>query len=94
MLAIEMTVEHLDGRTSTVRVLPVTQVAFERHFKTSFASAFSQTQSPLMEHVFWVAWHAARSGVDFDQWLETVAGLPTAVEEPVDPTSPAASAGQ
>lgn len=93
MVVIELAVEYLDGRTVTVRVLPVTQVAFERQFKMSFGAAFSEDSKPLMEHMFWVTWHAARTGLEFDDWLESVAGIPTSEPEAVDPTSPAVSAG-
>lgn len=86
-----MTVEYADGRTSPVRVLPVSQVAFERHFKTSFPEAFGGR--PSFEHLFWVAWHAARTGVEFDQWLESVAGVSFGADEPVDPTNPVPSDG-
>lgn len=90
MITISMTVAHDDGRQVPMTVKPVNQVAFERHFKMSFAAAFSD--NPSFEHIYWVAWHAARSGVEFDVWLDTVSGIDIDVMEPVDPTHQAASA--
>lgn len=91
MLSIAMTVAYSDGRSQRVTVKPVTQVAFERHFKCSFAEAFSG--QPAFEHIYFVAWHAARTGFEFDPWLDTVDGIDFEVPVQVDPTSPAASAG-
>lgn len=58
MLTLKMTVKYLDEREQTVTVLPVSQVAFERHFSCSFSKAFAE--APQLEHVFFLAWHAAR----------------------------------
>lgn len=92
MLNIVMTVHHQDGRDQRVVVKPINQVAFEREFKRSFAEAFNG--APAFEHIYWVAWHAARAGVEFDAWLDTVDGIDFGETVPVDPTNPAASAGE
>lgn len=90
---IEIDITYTDGRTQTARVLPVTHVALERHFKVAFAEAFSGT--PPFEYVYFMAWHAARTGLEFDDWMNTVAAIEQkASGESVDPTSPAVSAGE
>lgn len=92
LTTMKIEVTYLDGRVQTASVLPVTQVAFERNFKCSFVEAFDGT--PQLEHVYFLAWHAARTGLEFDDWLPSVAGISDEGTEPVDPTSPAASAGE
>jgi hypothetical protein len=94
MLELSMTVNYQDERTVKVTVLPVTQVAFERHFKCAFAAAFNEDVKPSFEHIYFIAWHAARSGLEFDPWLETVAGIEFGEATPVDPTNPAPLAGE
>lgn len=91
MLKLSMTITYLDDRTQEVTVLPVSQVAFERHFKCSFSSAFAE--APAFEHVLFLAWHSARTGLEFDPWLETVAGVELGAADAVDPTSPEVGAG-
>jgi hypothetical protein len=94
MVVIELSVEYLDGRVVNVRVLPVTQVAFERHFKMAFGAAFQPGVATQMEYLYWVAWHAARTGVEFDEWMESIGEVGATDDEAVDPTNPAASVGQ
>jgi hypothetical protein len=91
VLTLSMTINYLDERAVKVTVLPVTQVAFERHFKCAFSSAFAE--APAFEHVLFLAWHAARTGLEFDPWLETVAGVDLGDADAVDPTNPVPSAG-
>jgi hypothetical protein len=91
MLGMPMTINYIDDRSQEVTVLPVSQVAFERHFKCAFTAAFEQ--APAIEHIFYLAWHAARTGLEFDPWLETVAGVDVGAADAVDPTNPEPSAG-
>lgn len=79
-------VEYIDGRTAKVRVLPVTQYAFEREHKKPL-SAFANEQ--WMGDVFWLGWHASRSDLSFEEWLVTVAGVDIDEAEEADPTQPA-----
>lgn len=85
---------HLDDTSKNVTVLPVTHVAFEREFSMAFTEAFNTETSMRLEHLMWIAWHAARTGVAFDDWLETVKGLEIDEAEAVDPTNPAQPDGQ
>ncbi len=88
MFTQKIGVEYIDGRKAKINVLPVTHVAFEREFSMSFVAAFSEPTTLRMEHMLWLAWHAARTGTSFDDWLGTVAGLDMDVEStPVDPTN-------
>lgn len=93
MINLGMTVHYQDGREQAVSARPVTQVAFERKFSRGFASAFSSIESVQLEWVYFLAWHAARTGLEFDDWLETVSEIDMGVAEPVDPTGPGISAG-
>jgi hypothetical protein len=92
MLNMSMTVKHLDGRAVPVTVRPVNQVAFERKFSTGFLEVFQDVAAVRFEYICFLAFHASRPGIDFDEWLETVDEIDWNVE-PVDPTPPAASAG-
>lgn len=87
---IDTTVELVDGRTFTVRVLPVDVVAFERHYKIGVAK-LEKDDAMLTEHAMFMAWRAlTRTGQwsgDFDTFVDQVAG----VEDdsgPADPTPP------
>lgn len=63
-----------EGETQTLNITPRTAVAFERHFKTGLAKAFSQEQR--LEHLYWLGWETLRSSgtvvKPFDAWLESV----------------------
>jgi hypothetical protein len=85
MKKLEMTVRYLDGTSADVRVLPVTEVAFEREFKKGIASF---AEDPHNEHLYWLAWHSCRNGAGFDAWLETIETVELEVEE-ATPTGPA-----
>lgn len=88
-----MTVVHTDGRKIPVTVRPVTQVAFERKFSCGFMDVFSDIKTVKFEHLCFLAFHAERPGVDFDDWLETVETIDWDVEAATAPFSPAGSAG-
>ena len=93
MINLGMTVHYEDGRTQQVVARPVTQVAFERKFSKGFASAFSSMESVQLEWVYFLAWHAARTGLEFDDWLDTVSEIDVGAADAVDPTDRAISAG-
>lgn len=93
MINLGMTVHYQDGRKQTVSARPVTQVAFERKFSRGFASAFSSMETVQLEWVYFLAWHAARPGLEFDEWLDTVAEIDVGGADVVDPTGPVTSAG-
>jgi len=84
-MKLEMTIKYLDGTAKDVRVLPVTEVAFEREFKKGLASF---AEDPHNEHLYWLAWHAGRNGKTFDDWLALVESVDLEVDE-LTPTKPA-----
>jgi hypothetical protein len=93
MINLAMTVHYQDEREQQVVARPVTQVAFERKFSRGFASAFSDMETVQLEWVYFLAWHAARPGIEFDEWLESVAEIDLGVAAEVVPFDPATSAG-
>ncbi len=93
MINLSMTVKYEDGRVQNVTARPVTQVAFERKYATGFAAAFSSTETVQLEWVYFLAWHASRPGIDFDDWLASVTEIDLGVASPVDPSVPVTSAG-
>ncbi len=93
MINLDMTVHYQDGREQQVVARPVTQVAFERKFSMGFAAAFSSMETVQLGWVYFLAWHAARPGIEFDEWLESVAEIDMGVADEVVPFDPATSAG-
>lgn len=85
MLKIKGTVHYEDGHSAEVTVGPVTQVAFEREHNCGIGVIAEDSR---LSYVYWLAWHASRSGLDFDAWLETVSEVDLEAEEPT-PTEPA-----
>ena len=82
-----ITVTHIDGSTSEAKVTPVVQVAFERNFNDGI-TVLSDTATMRMEYIYWLAWHAAKTGASFDDWLETIDAIEVEVES-ADPSLPA-----
>ena len=85
MLKIDMTVAYADGRTTEVKALPVSQVAFEREHHCSIIKIADEM---MLSHIYWLAWHASRTTVAFDEWLVTVDAIDFNVDTP-GPTQPA-----
>lgn len=85
MLSINIKVNYLDGRSVDVKAGPVTQVAFEREHKVGIVAIATENK---LSHVYWLAWHASRSGTEFDAWLESLESVEFDVSSP-DPTKPA-----
>ena len=90
MLTITLTCHYQDGRTVDVTSGPATQVAFEREFGLSIAKLADEDERK-MSHIYWLAWHASKPGVGFDEWLESLAAVDVEVDVP-DPTQPPAPA--
>lgn len=84
MLNIEMTVK-VGGVESKVIAGPSTQVAFEREHDTGIMAIATEQK---ITHIYWLAWHASKPGVDFDTWLDTVEAIEVEIED-VGPTQPA-----
>lgn len=79
-----------DSTELEVTITPRTVVAFERHFKTGLAAAFTNEQK--MEHLYWLAWDAERMSGNvvplFDKWLENIVSVELLVESaPLDETA-------
>lgn len=88
MLNITATVTYSDGREATVTVGPATQVAFEREHNLGIPAIGEETK---LSHIYWLAWHASKSSLDFDPWLEAVDEVAIEVAT-ADPTKRAAPA--
>lgn len=88
-----MTVTYANGGDSKVEVKPRSQIAFERKFDRSIADAFGSADALRFEYVYFLAWHASKSTVDFDDWLDSVEGIDMEVAGQPDPTAPVPSAG-
>ena len=85
MLKMKIAVTYADGRTADVSVGPMTQVAFEREHGCGIGVI---ADAGKLSHIYWLAWHASRPGVDFDAWLESITDIDMEVAEPT-PTVPA-----
>lgn len=85
MLNIEVTVRYAEGRETTTKVGPATQVAFEREHNVGIGAISTEQK---VSHVYWLAWHATKPGVAFDAWLESVESIDVEVGAVV-PTRPA-----
>lgn len=91
-MAIDITVQHRDGRIVKSTVWPATEVAFEDHFGLSWSEAWSSTNPP-QKYLYFAAYHSHRDGdlthLEFDEWLRTIAEVSL---EPVavDPSNPEA----
>lgn len=92
MIKMELAIEFVDGTTRDIAVRPITQVAFERHWKIGLASIGEDTH---VEHLYWLAWDSLRKSGDrppeFDPWLETVAAVDVTNNDDEDDTDPKAS---
>lgn len=89
MLKIGLTVHYSDGQTREAKAGPATQVAFEREHNVGMAALATEQK---VSHIYWLAWHASKPGVDFDTWLESVESIEVDIDA-ADPTKPAPSAG-
>ena len=88
MLNITLTIHYADGRTIEVKVGPSTQVAFEREHNVGIVAIATEQK---LSHVYWLGWHASKTGLGFDEWLETLDSVDVDMSD-ADPTKPAAPA--
>lgn len=85
MLNITLTIQYTDGREAKVKAGPATQVAFEREHDVGIIEIAS---SKKLSNLYWVAWHASKTDVGFDTWLEAVDSIDVEVGA-ANPTKPA-----
>jgi hypothetical protein len=94
-MPIDVTVQHRDGQTVTATVWPSTEVEFEDHFEIVWSEAFARDHVP-QKYLYFVAYHAekdaGKTGLNFPEWLRTVASVAIA-GEPADPSPPVAPPG-
>lgn len=90
MINLKLEVKYRNDTSAEVKTTPTTEVAFERQFNLSLVEAFNTTNIRL-EWMYFLAWHAARTGTEFDPWLDTVEEIVVLDSEPPVPTSAAAS---
>lgn len=91
MLNINLTIQYADERKDAeIKVGPSTQVAFEREHNVGIMAIATEQK---LSHVYWLAWHASKPGVDFDAWLESIDSIDVDVSAP-DPTKPAPPAAE
>ena len=84
MLNIRLTIKTGDSEKK-VTAGPATQVAFEREHGVGIATIATEQK---ITHIYWLAWHAAKTGASFDDWLETIDAIEVEVES-ADPSLPA-----
>lgn len=81
-------VRRTDGSEDSFPLLPVTQIAFERHFGIGMAKA---QKAPHIEYDCWLAWDAERKAgrqlPDFPKYVEGLADMRSAVVSYLDGSS-------
>jgi hypothetical protein len=94
-MALHITVKHKDGSEIRTRISAATEVAFERNFKKSWTSAFSEAE-PFNEYIYYAAWHSQtvdkKTPFHFEDWLLTFDSYSVEADD-ANPTSPAALPG-
>lgn len=80
MLNIKLGISYADGRKVDVKAGPATQVAFERENNCAIATIATDQR---MTYIYWLAWHAAKTGIGFDDWLDTVDEIDVEVTDAV-----------
>ena len=84
MLNIKLTIKSGDSEQK-VTAGPATQVAFEREHGVGIATIATEQK---ITHMYWLAWHAAKTDVGFDDWLDTIDAIEIEVDT-ADPSLPA-----
>jgi len=85
-MGVRFTVTKLDESTSSHKVRPFSQVAFEREHGSMIAAL----EAKELSKIYWLAWHAATGGsVSLDDWLREVDEIAFDFGDPASPTSPA-----
>jgi hypothetical protein len=81
-------VSYVDGREVVVRVGPMSQVAWERHFN---ASVFDYGRKRTMEQTYWMTWHALcesnQETREFDDFLRVVDDINAEIDTPANPVA-------
>jgi hypothetical protein len=68
-MKLHLNITMVDGETEKVPVRPSTQVAYERHFKTTLSNDIG------MEQLYWLAWKASGVVPKFETWLDDLDGV-------------------
>ena len=82
-MKLQLDITQISGTVERCPVLPRTQVAFERHFSEPDAPV-RLNADVSMEGLYWLAWHASRSKVKFDAWLDGIEEVEAIVEDEDD----------
>lgn len=103
MIKLKFAIDYTDGRHVDVLAGPGTQVAFEREFKVGITDLVDIEKTGegeedrkvhfMTSHIYWMAWHASKTGITFEEWLETLDAVAFDVDAPTPtrPAQPAAS---
>lgn len=90
-----MRVRLLDGTVQEAKLRPVTQVAYERHFKQSL-SRLAESDA-VVTGSLWLTWHALHAGKanvpEFETWIESVDEIMMDDEVEADPLGASPSLG-
>jgi hypothetical protein len=106
MIKYKLSVTYENGEKVDVTAGPRTQVAFEREHKVPLSDVITFDSDGvdddgkpnvtavhfMSSHMYWLAWHASKSPLGFDDWLDTVDEIEMDVDA-ADPTPPAPQAG-
>lgn len=88
MAAPYQRVTYRDGREVVVRIGPLSQVAWERHFNTS---VLDPMRKRTLEQGFWLTWHALceanEETREFDDWLRVVDDYKNEIDTPENPVA-------
>lgn len=90
MIGVSLKITPLEEPAYEVRITPKTAVGFERHFNMSLTKALAEEQR--QEHVYYLAWEAARNSGHkvkvFEGWLDTIESVEFVVKgsDPLDGT--------
>ena len=88
-MKLQLDIKTLEGDVERYPVLPRTQVAYERHFSTP-DNPVRLNEDISMEGLYWLAWHASRSPVKYDTWLDGIEEV-EAIAETEDDDGPLGS---
>lgn len=72
MFDMRMTVIFKDGRTQEAKIRPSDCVAFEEKYDIAITAAFSEETKTKLSHIYFLAYSAAGSALEFGEWLDSV----------------------
>ena len=90
-MKLKLAIEDMHGQVTEVLIRPRTQIAFEREWSTP-ERPVRLDESVNMEQITWLAWHALRVDVPFDEWVDTIDDITPMIEEQDDDAGPLATA--